>query len=116
MVANGASLATTGELTLRVKAENGTTMNVIAQVSDVTKPLAAAREILKGGNRIVMGEEASYIENKGTGKKIPIRRENGMFIVTMTVPKGAAKAVEKQYAILGMGDSESLHQQVKNLV
>ena len=47
MVANGEAIANIGELTLRGKAENGAIMNVIAQVSEVTKPLGAVREIIK---------------------------------------------------------------------
>ena len=116
MVANGASIANKGELTLRGKAENGVIMNVIAQASDVTKPLGAAREILKGGNRIALDDSSSYIENKATGKRIPIRRENGMFVVTMTVPKGEDRRVERQYAVMAAGDMESFHRQVKNLM
>ena len=115
MVANGAAIRNQGEITLRGRAENGTSMNVIAQVSEVTKPLAAVREIIKGGNRVIMDEHESYIENKKSGKRIPIRRDNGMFVVTMTVPKGAVKQIEKQYATLGAGDSESVHQQVRIL-
>ena len=61
--ANGGEIRNRGELTLRGMADNGTKMNVIAQACDVTKPLASAREILKGGNRIVLEEKESYIEN-----------------------------------------------------
>ena len=63
-----------------------------------------------------MDETESYIENKHNGKRIPIRRKNGMFVVTMRVPKGAVKSIEKQYAIMATGDSESFHRQVKVLV
>ena len=64
----------------------------------------------------MMDETASYIENKQSKKRIPIKRENGMFIVTMTVPKDAVKAIEKQYAVMATGDAESFHRQVKGLV
>ena len=62
------------------------------------------------------GVEASYIENKTTGKRIPIKRENGMFVVTMTVPKGEDRRMERQYAVLATGDMESFHRQVKDLI
>ena len=81
-VANGNCIRNKMELTLRGTAENGVRLNVIAQASDVTKPLGAAREIIKAGNRIVLDEDESYIQNKRTNKKIPIKRDNGMFIVT----------------------------------
>ena len=70
VVADGGEIKNKGELTIRGIAENGTRMNIIAQASDVTKPLGAAREIVKAGNRIVLDEDSSYIENKTTKKRI----------------------------------------------
>ena len=46
-----------------------------------------------------MDEDGSYIENKQSKKRIPIRRENDMFVVTMVVPKGGTRKIEKQYVI-----------------
>ena len=63
-----------------------------------------------------MDETVSYIENKQTKKRIPIKRQSGMLIETTTIPRGAAKAIEKQYAIMATGDVESVHRQVKGLV
>ena len=91
-------------------------MNVITQVSEVTKPLAAVSEILKGGNRVILDDEGSYIENKKTKKNIPMKRENGMCVVTMIIQKGAIKPIEKQCAVMASGDSQSFHWQVRNLV
>ena len=120
-VANGGEIKKQGEITLRGLADNGTKMNVIAQASDVTKPLASAREILKGGNRIVMEENVSYIENMKTKKRIPIQRKNGMFIVTMKVADEKQPYGESQYAVMAAEDKSekektSFHRQVKNLI
>ena len=90
-VANGGDIKNKGELTVRGVASNGTRMNIIAQASDVTKPLGAAREIVKAGNRIVLDEDSSYIENKTTKKRIPRTRKNGMFVVTMRIPRGVVR-------------------------
>ena len=46
-VANGATIQNMGELSLTGTAKNGVKMNVISQTANVTKPLAAAREIIK---------------------------------------------------------------------
>ena len=51
------------------------------------KPLAAATRITEKGNRIVLdgaGSE-SYIQNKQTGKKIPLSIENGVYMMQMLV-------------------------------
>ena len=53
----------------------------------VQKCLAAATRITEKGNRIVLdgaGSE-SYIQNKQTGKKIPLTIENGVYMMQMLV-------------------------------
>ena len=78
----------------------------------MTKPLGAAREIIEAGNRIVLDEEGSYIQNKRTLKKIPIKRDNGMFVVTMKIENGNKRDEEQRYAALGTEDSPSFLRQV----
>ena len=55
--------------------------------SHVRKPLAAASEITAKGNRIVLDDEdsVSYIENKATGTKIPLKIENGAYVMEVAV-------------------------------
>ena len=49
----------------------------------VKKPLAAASKITAKGNRIGLDDEdsLSYIENKATGTKIPLKLENGVYVM-----------------------------------
>ena len=60
--------------------------------TNVKKPLAAASEITAKGNRIVLddAEHDSYIENKATGVKIPLRIENGVYMMEMIVDSPSA--------------------------
>ena len=55
--------------------------------TDVQKPLAAASKIAAKGNRIILddAESDSYIENKKTGIRIPLRIENGVYMMEMLV-------------------------------
>ena len=55
--------------------------------TDVQKPLAAASKITAKGNRIVLEASGSdsYIENKKTGKRIPLTIENGVYMMEMLV-------------------------------
>ena len=50
--------------------------------ADVTKALAAGSKVLEAGNRVVLDTDrgGSYIENKKTGKCVPLRIENGVFV------------------------------------
>ena len=51
------------------------------------KPLPAASRITEKGNRIVLDDvdSESYIENKKTGKTIPLTMENGVYMMEMLV-------------------------------
>ena len=53
----------------------------------VKKPLAAAPNITVKGNRIVLGDanSNSYIENKATGVKIPLKLKNGIYMLELAV-------------------------------
>ena len=53
----------------------------------VQKPLASASRIAAKGNRIVLdGPDClSYIENKATGVKIPLKIENGVYTMEVSV-------------------------------
>ena len=53
----------------------------------IRKPSAAASGITAKGNRIVLGDSsnASYIENKATGVKVPLQLINGVYTMEMDV-------------------------------
>ena len=60
--------------------------------SHVRKPLAAASKITAKGNRIVLDDEDSlrYIENKAAGTRIPLKIQNGVYVMEVAVtPKRA---------------------------
>ena len=61
----------------------------------VKKPLAAASRITAKGDRIILDDEdsLSYIENKATGKRIPFKIENGIYVMEVTVD---SKTVESK--------------------
>ena len=56
-------------------------------MADVTKPLAAASKITSKGNWIVLddAESDSHIENKAIGTRIPLKMENGVYMMEMLV-------------------------------
>ena len=90
--AGGQELRNMGEK--RPKLEiNGVAASMTFQAtSHVRKPLAAASKITAKGKRIVLYDEnsLSYIENKATGTKIPLRIENGVYVMEVAVsPKKA---------------------------
>lgn len=59
----------------------------------VKKPFAVASRVTSKGNLIVLDDEdsPSYIENEATGTKIPLKIENGMYVMEVAVePKTSA--------------------------
>ena len=81
---------------------NGVAASMTFQAtSHVRKPLAAASKITAKGNRIVLKYEdsLSYIENKATGAKIPLKIENGVYVMEVAVtPKKAPFQGQAKYA------------------
>ena len=81
-----------GEKRPKFKTNGIATAMTFQATSHVRKPLAAASKITAKGDRIVLDDEnsLSYIENKATGTKIPLRIENGVYVMEVAVsPKKA---------------------------
>ena len=66
--------------------------------TDVQKPLAAASKITAKGNRIILDGAGcdSYIENKATGVRAPLKIENGVYTMEMLVSSPAEAAAPFQ--------------------
>ena len=51
---------------------------------------------MKAGNKVVMDENDSYIENKKTGLKTPMRLENNVFVFDLWVAKDEESSFPRQ--------------------
>ena len=88
--AGGQSLVNVGEKKPQFKT-NGVDASMTFQATTlVKKPLAAASKIAAKGNRVVLDDEESpsYIENKRTGTRIPLKLKNGVYMMEMQVKEG----------------------------
>ena len=85
--AGGQSLTNMGEKRPQLETNGLKTSMTFQAVSSVTKPLAAASKIVAKGNRIILDDAEcdSYIENKKTGKRIPLKLENGIYMMEISV-------------------------------
>ena len=68
-----------GEKKVFFRTKDGGTSSVVFQVTHARKPLASLSRIVQKGNRVVFGGDESYIENVGTGRRVPITFENGTY-------------------------------------
>ena len=85
--AGGQKLTNVGEIRPCFKSGGAGGSMAFQATTDVQKPLAAASKITAKGNRIVLEAAGtdSYIENKQSGKRIPLTLENGVYMMEMLV-------------------------------
>ena len=98
-VANGQEIPNLGETKIMGKSEEGQAMQITAQVAEITKPLAAANEMVDADNFVIMHKEGGVIQKlsqsekeavmkileKSKGPKVPIMRKAGAFVIEMNV-------------------------------
>ena len=85
--AGGQELRNVGEKRPQFRTHGIQTAMTFQATTHVKKPLAAASKITAKGNRIVLGDEdsLSYIENKAIATKIPLKIENGVYVMEVAV-------------------------------
>ena len=84
--ANGAKMPNKGQKTLQGFTNEYVPLAVVAQVSDVNKPLMSVMKACRAGNQVVFDEEGSYIRHKESGVITKIRQEGGKYLLPMWVP------------------------------
>ena len=98
-VANGQEIPNEGETKIVGKSIEGQAMAITAQVAGITKPLAAANEMVDAGNWVIMHSEGGAIQRltesekneirkileKSKGPRVPIVRQAGAFTIEMEI-------------------------------
>ena len=56
--------------------------------ADVKRPLVSVSAIVDEGHIVVFGPQESYIENMGTGQRIPLSRSQGVFVMRLDARAG----------------------------
>ena len=75
-----------GEKEVTFKYDGGESKDPIGpkfQVTDVRRPLLAVRRLVEKGNKVVLAgdDEESFIMNKATKVKIPVKKKGGVFVI-----------------------------------
>ena len=92
-VASGTLIPNLGEKKFVAVGEAGEVRRMVAQVCEVNKPLMSVSKMVAAGNRVVFDTE-SYIEDKQTGERIPLRDSGGMYMLKLWVKATAASAAQ----------------------
>ena len=77
----GTSIAVKGEAELRFQGPSGKQCSMKLLGADVKRPLASVSSIVDQGNIVVFGADASYVENIESGRRIPMIRRRGVFVL-----------------------------------
>ena len=85
--ANGSQIRNFGEKKIIGKDGTGRPLSITMQCADVRKPLASVSKMAEFGNKIVFDEDGSYIENKTTKLRTPLRKERGVYVFDLWIPK-----------------------------
>ena len=58
-----------------------------AQVTEVNKCPLSVSKVVGSGNVVVVDSDGSYIQNKTSGKVIPLEARGGMYVLKMWVAR-----------------------------
>ena len=86
-LADGSRVPHMGEKSFRAYTDGGLLRNVVAQVTDVHKPLFSVGRMVKAGNRVVFDDEGSYVEHKESGEWVPLDEQGGVYTMKLWVPR-----------------------------
>ena len=62
-------------------------------VAEVRKPLASAARMVKSGNRVVLDQDGSFIENKSTGERMEVSVKDETFVFDVELTNGESELI-----------------------
>ena len=104
-VANGQEIPNQGETKIEGQSVEAQAMRITAQVAAITKPLAAANEMVDADNLIILHKEGGMVKklteaekkavmkilSESKGPSIPIKRKTGAFLIEIDVKDESTK-------------------------
>ena len=99
--ANGSEMAHYGEKHIAIRGSDGEPLGLRFQVTDARKPLLAARRLVECGNEVNFATHDSFIRNTSTGKKIPLTKKGGSWVIRAEFIKDVAVEAEFSGQVTG---------------
>ena len=84
-VADGTQIPNEGGKKFVALTEDGVEKKLVLQVCAVNQGLISASKLAAAGNRVLLGENESYVENKTSGHRTWLIHRNGMYIMQLWV-------------------------------
>ena len=86
-MASGHRIPNEGEKKLTAVTEEGTSKKMVLQVCDVNQGLLSVSKATAAGNRVIFDDDGSYIENKVSGERTWLKKQNGMYMLKLWVER-----------------------------
>ena len=83
--ANGTRIKNLGEMVVLFSTEGGHKCKMPMQIAEVERPLIAASQLGAAGNKVELEEHDGSITHKQSGRKIPLQRKGGVYIMRMYI-------------------------------
>ena len=83
----GQKRANEGEQLLQGYTDQGEEADMLMQITDVKKSLFSVKKICDRGNRVVFGRGGGVIHNLATNKLTPFRKQGGVYMMDLWIPK-----------------------------
>ena len=70
-----------GQRTVPLQFEGGTHKTMTCDVMPIHRPLASVSKIVAKGHKVVFSQEGSFIEQQGSGQRIPLELRDGVYLL-----------------------------------
>ena len=88
-VANGTQIPNEGEKRFIAVTEEGIEQKLVLHVCDVNQGLISASKLAAAGNRVMLDDDESYVEDKISGQRTWLENRNGMCSMSLWVRRQA---------------------------
>ena len=84
-VADGTWIPNLGEKQVVAVSDGGLMRQMKAQVCDVNRALLSVHRVVQAGSRVVFSAQGSFVQDEGTGEKMPLEEKGGMYMLKLCV-------------------------------
>jgi hypothetical protein len=95
---DGSDIPNYGEMGVDIVTNEGYSMGVAIQISDIDRTLLSASELTAAGNDVNLRQDHGEIVNKKTGTVITFPRRGGVYVIQMWIEDDSASDVPRQGA------------------
>ena len=85
--ANGAPIDNIGQIMALFQDARGRECGMPFQVAAVERPLISVTQLADAGHEVFFGKQGGTIRHTASGRTIPLKREKGVYVLEMKVPK-----------------------------